>query len=83
MKFWTEEIAQVEATALRIEALEREAERRFDTIHAEAHARGATEHTVNTPEFAAWMDARAKTDAAWGRWAQVMNASLDAGQQEA
>ena len=73
MTFWTEELAQAEAAALRIEAREREAEQRFDIVHAEASARGGVEHTRNTPEFAAWIAARAETDAAWGRWAQVMD----------
>ena len=77
MRFWTEELAQVEAAALRAEALEREAERRFDSVHAEADARGAAGNTRETPEFAAWIAARAETDAAWGRWAQVMDARLD------
>ena len=73
MTVWKEELAQAEAAALRIEAQEREAERRFDIVHAEASARGGAEHTRNTPEFAAWIAARAETDAAWGRWAQVMD----------
>lgn len=77
MRFWKEELAQVEAAALQIEALERDAEKRFDMVHAEATARGAAEQTVETPEFAAWIAARAETDAAWGRWAQVMDASLE------
>ena len=77
MKFWTEELALVEAAALRIEALERVAEQRFDTVHDEADARGEAARTVETPEFTAWMTARADTDAAWGRWAQVMDARPD------
>jgi hypothetical protein len=80
MKFWKEELAQVEAAALRVEALEREAEKRFDIIHAEALARGGAELSLDTPELAAWLAARAETDAAWGRWAQVMDASLDVAQ---
>ena len=77
MKIWTEELAQVEAAALRVEALEHEAEKRFDHVRAEALARGEAEPTHETPELSAWMAARAETDAAWGRWAQVMDASLD------
>jgi hypothetical protein len=83
MRFWKEELAQVEAAALQIEAQEREAEKRFDIVHAEALARGGAENTVQTPEFAAWIAARAETDAAWGRWAQVMDASLDVRDGEA
>jgi hypothetical protein len=73
MKPWTEELAQVEAAALRIEALEVAAESRFD----QARLRAANEDVVGTPEFADWMAARADTDAAWGRWAQVMDARPD------
>lgn len=74
MKFWTEELAQVEAAALRAEALEHEAEKRFDGVHAQGVTR---EQAVETPEFAAWMAARAETDAAWGRWAVVKDSSLE------
>ncbi|TFY99403.1 hypothetical protein EZ313_22925 [Ramlibacter henchirensis] len=74
MNFWTEELALVEAAALRIEALEAAAETRFDSMHAAASARGTADDALGTPEFKAWMDARADTDAAWGRWAQVMDA---------
>lgn len=77
MKIWTEELAQVEAAALRVEALEREAEKRFYDVRAEALARGEAERVHEIPELSAWMAARAETDAAWGRWAQVMDASLD------
>jgi hypothetical protein len=77
MKIWTEELAQVEAAALRVEALEHEAERRFDSVRAEALARGDAEQVHKAPELSEWMAARAATDAAWGRWAQVMDASLD------
>ena len=77
MKIWTEELAQVEAAALRIEALEHEAEKRLDTARAEAIARGGAEHMRESPELAAWIAARAETDAAWGRWAQLMDASMD------
>ena len=82
MKIWTEELAQVEAAALRVEALEREAEQRFQDVRAEALARGEAEPTHGTPELAAWMAARAATDDAWGRWAQVMDASLDGKEQK-
>lgn len=82
MKFWKEELAQVEAAALQIEAQEREAEKRFDIVHAQALARGEADLTRETPEFTAWIAARAETDAAWGRWAQVMDAGLEGGKQE-
>ncbi len=74
MKYWTEELAMVEAAALRIESLEQAAERRFDEVHAAAEANGAVELALDTSEFASWMAARADTDAAWGRWSQVMDA---------
>lgn len=74
MAFWKEELAQAEAAALQLEAREREAEMRFDKVHAQASAGGGAEHGPQSPELAAWMAARAETDAAWGRWAQVMDA---------
>ena len=77
MRIWTEELAQVEAVALKVEALEREAEQRFDHVRAEALARGEADNLHEAPELSAWMAARDATDAAWGRWAQVMDASLE------
>ena len=77
MRIWTEELAQVEAVALKVEALEREAKQRFDDVRAEALARGEADNMHETPELSAWMAARDATDAAWGRWAQVMDASLE------
>lgn len=77
MKIWTEELAQVEAAALRVEALEQEAEKRFEMARQEAVARGDGDAVVRTPEFSAWMAARHETDAAWGRWAQVMDAAVE------
>ncbi|HYD76605.1 hypothetical protein [Ramlibacter sp.] len=74
MNYWAEEIAMVEKAALKAESLEQAAERKFDEVHAAAEARGAVETALDTPEFASWMAARADTDAAWGRWSQVMDA---------
>lgn len=74
MKYWAEELAMVEAAALKAESLEQAAERRFDDVHAAAEANGAVEAALETSEFASWMAARADTDAAWGRWSLVMDA---------
>ena len=77
MKIWTEELAQVEAAALRVEALEREAEKRFDTVRAEALARGEPEQLQQSPELSEGMAGRPAAAAACERGAQVMDASLD------
>lgn len=73
MTTWKQELERVEAAALRIEELERVAEERFDAAHARAEAANDPRLALETPEFARWMQARAETDEAWGRWAQVMH----------
>jgi hypothetical protein len=50
------------------------AEQRFDEAFAKAESCGQPEGAVKTSEFSDWMAARADTDIAWGRWAQVMHA---------
>lgn len=72
MNYWQEELALVEAAALRIQGLEQAAGRRFD----EAFARAQQAGTAKAPalELGDWLAARRDTDAAWGRWAEVMNA---------
>ena len=74
MTLWEQELALVESAALRIEAIEQAAERRFDQVFADAEARGRRELALQGPEFKEWVAARADTDVAWGRWAQVMHA---------
>jgi hypothetical protein len=79
MNHWKEELDQVEAAALKIEALELKAERDFDRISASAKAQGEPSLALKTPEFDAWMTARRDSDAAWGRWFEMMGARpLDA-----
>ena len=74
---WEQELAAVERAALRIEQAEADAHVRFEQAKEEARRRGSPDEVVQTPEFHAWMAARADTDAAWGRWAQVMDAKPD------
>jgi hypothetical protein len=74
MDYWKQELGLAEAAALRIERLEGLAEQRFDEAFAKAESCGQPEGAVNTSEFSDWMAARADTDIAWGRWAQVMHA---------
>jgi hypothetical protein len=69
-----QQIEELEAAALRIEDLERVAEERFDAAYALAEAANDTAQALKTPEFRAWMDARAETDEAWCRWATAMDA---------
>jgi len=74
MNHWKQELDAVEAAAMRIEALELEAEQAFDRVEQVAKAEGDAERALNTPEFNAWMAARRDSDAAWGRWFEVMGA---------
>lgn len=71
---WEQERALVENAALRIEELELRAKSDFDRISALAHEQGQPERALSTPEFHAWMAARHDSDAAWGRWFEVMGA---------
>ncbi|MGE0330499.1 MAG: hypothetical protein AB7P37_07375 [Ramlibacter sp.] len=78
MSDWSEEIAVAEATAEQKQAAEREAEDRFDAVHARAHAAGEVGAALKTPEFRDWMAARHATDAAWGNWSVVMDSKPQA-----
>ncbi|HZY20710.1 MAG TPA: hypothetical protein VFE82_19720 [Ramlibacter sp.] len=74
MDYWLEELALMEQAALRIQAREEAAERLFDEALARAEQAGVKEHALRSEEFNAWMAARHDSDAAWGRWAMVMDA---------
>ena len=69
-----QQIEELEAAALRIEDLERVAEERFDAAYALAEAANDPSQALKTPEFSAWMAARAETDEAWCRWVTAMDA---------
>jgi hypothetical protein len=73
MSDWSEEIAVAEAAAEQMQAAERDAEDRFDVVHAQAQAAGTVGEALKTPEFHDWMAARRATDAAWGTWSVVMD----------
>lgn len=66
--------AAAEVEALAIEAAEERAEQRFDHLHASLEAAGRVQEATQSPEFHDWMAARARTDAAWGRWAMAVDA---------
>lgn len=68
-----ETLAMLESAALESESNERIAESSFDARYAAAENDGALAHVTTTPEFHEWMAARAQTDAAWGRWAQLVD----------
>ena len=72
--YWMEELTLVEAAAMRIQAREDLAERLFFEARARAQAAGDEQAVLKSEEFATWMAARNDTDAAWGRWSQVMDA---------
>lgn len=74
MQHWKEELELTEAAAIRIQSMEATAESHFDRVFDAAKAQGDTAVALTTDEFKNWMQARADTDAAWGRWAQVMDA---------
>lgn len=74
MQLWKEQLALVESDAMRIERLEADAESRFDQVHAAAEASGDVAQARRAPELQDWLAARKDTDAAWSRWAQVMDA---------
>ncbi len=77
MSDWSEEITAAETVAEQKQAAEREAEDRFDAVHARAHAAGEVGAALQTPEFHDWMAARHATDAAWGNWSVVMDNKPD------
>ncbi|GAC1525816.1 MAG: hypothetical protein NVS2B4_02070 [Ramlibacter sp.] len=75
MNYWLEELALVESAALRIQAIEEVAEERFDQALAAAERQGGPgERAIPSGELSAWLSARHDTNAAWGRWAEVMKA---------
>ena len=71
MSDWTEELAQAEEHAEQLQAAEATAEQHFYELREAERDRSAL---LQTPEFERWMKARHATDAAWGAWAQVMDA---------
>jgi hypothetical protein len=68
-------IASAEAQALTIQAAEAQAEQRFDEVHARLKSAGRAQEATSSSEFREWMQARATTDEAWGRWAVAMDAA--------
>lgn len=67
--------ASAESEALQAQALEAEAERKFDSLHDRLEASGRKREATASEEFRQWMQARARTDEAWGQWALAMDAS--------
>lgn len=78
MTEWAHQIAAAEATAQRTQEAEQVAESRFDAVHAQAKAAGATQQALASREFTEWMAARHASDAAWGAWAVTMDAKPQA-----
>lgn len=75
MNYWLEELALVESAAVRIRNLEVLAGQRFEQalVHAAREA-GPADRAMPSIELGDWLAARRDTDAAWGRWAEVMKA---------
>jgi hypothetical protein len=75
MNYWLEELALVESAAVRIRNLEVAAGQRFDQALVHAAAKAAPgERAMPSLELSDWLAARHDTEAAWGRWAEVMKA---------
>lgn len=68
-------VAQAERQALATETAEQQAQQRFEEVRATLAAHGRGHEATLSPEFRAWMAARASTDDAWGRWALAMDAA--------
>ena len=75
MKSREQDLALLESAALQTESMERVAEKCFDDTYDAAEKSGSVAGVTATHEFGQWMAARAETDAAWGRWAQVKQAA--------
>lgn len=69
-------VATAETQALSTQAAEAEAEQRFDTLRARLESAGRAHEATNSNEFRDWLEARANTDDAWGRWAVAMDATV-------
>jgi len=72
------EAAAAEVEALAIQAAEDRAEQRFDAVRAALESEGRAHEATRSREFHEWMDARSRTDDAWGRWAMAVDASRPA-----
>jgi hypothetical protein len=68
------DVHAAETEALATQAAEDQAEQRFDAVHAELETAGRVEEATRSSAFREWMEARARTDAAWGRWALAVDA---------
>ena len=69
----TPQIASAETDATTKERLEALAEERFLAVRAQLEQSGQPQKLTQTPEFQQWMQARAETDSAWGRWALAVD----------
>jgi hypothetical protein len=67
-------VSAAEAQALEAQAREDEAERKFDDVHALLELSGRVAESTTSEQFRQWMQARALTDEAWGRWALAVDA---------
>ena len=69
MSDWKQRLNAAEADAERSEAAEHAAEARFRALRAQ----GGEAVAIGSEEFGSWMDKRRATDAAWGKWAILMD----------
>jgi hypothetical protein len=65
-------IQSAESEALLAEQAEARAEDSFRAMRAELERTGDEDQVTQSPELQQWLQARAATDAAWGRWAMAV-----------
>lgn len=66
-------VANAESDAVVKERAEAVAEERFRAMRTQLEHAGQPQAVTHTPEFRQWMQARAETDDAWGRWAVAVD----------
>jgi hypothetical protein len=66
-------VASAESEALAKEQAESQAEGSFRAMREELERAGKAQDVTHSAEFRHWMQARAETDAAWGRWAMAVD----------
>lgn len=66
-------VKTAESEALSMEQDESQAEGNFRAVREALQRTGKAHEVTGTAEFRQWMQARAETDAAWGRWAMAVD----------
>lgn len=72
-------VKTAECEALTLEQDESQAEGNFRAVREALQRAGKADEVTRSAEFRQWMEARAATDAAWGRWAMAVDGLRAAG----